>query len=91
MILTEDDLQAISRFKGMGLYDFVAEFTALRQNRAGLTLTEKDNGECVFLDGNDCTINPVKPAQCRGFPNSWNFPGWREVCEAVPVPKPPET
>ena len=38
-----------------------------------------------MLDGNACRIHPVKPAQCAGFPNKWNFPGWRQVCEAVPV------
>jgi hypothetical protein len=36
------------------------------------------------LQGNDCVINAVKPQQCRDFPNHWNFPGWRTVCEAVP-------
>lgn len=33
-----------------------------------------------------CRIHPVKPEQCSGFPNTWNFPGWRQVCEAIPVP-----
>jgi hypothetical protein len=28
----------------------------------------------------------VKPQQCKDFPNGWNFPGWREVCEAIEVP-----
>jgi Fe-S-cluster containining protein len=51
-----------------------------------LSLTEKQNHECVMLDGRACRIHPVKPAQCAGFPNKWNFPGWRDVCEAVPVP-----
>ena len=33
-------------------------------------------------------LQPVKPLQCRGFPNTWNFPGWRKVCEAVEGPPP---
>ncbi len=57
----------------------------LRPNRDGLALTDKPNGECIFLEGRDCRVQPVKPGQCRGFPNTWNFPGWREVCEAVEV------
>ncbi|MEY5013526.1 MAG: hypothetical protein RLY69_1241, partial [Verrucomicrobiota bacterium] len=64
---------------------FIARFTRLRGDRTGLSLIEKDNHECVMLDGNNCTIQAVKPTQCRGFPNHWNFPGWREVCEAIPV------
>ncbi len=27
----------------------------------------------------------VKPQQCRDFPNGWNFPGWRNVCEALEI------
>ena len=65
---------------------FIDRFTRLRTNRQGLSLIEKDNHECVMLEGNACRIHPVKPGQCAGFPNKWNFPGWRQVCEAIPVP-----
>ncbi len=67
------------------MIEFTALYTKVRANRQGLTLVEKANHECVFLEGTDCTINTVKPAQCRGFPNTWNFPGWRQVCEAIPI------
>ena len=68
--------------------DFVERYTRLRANRQALSIDDKANGECLFLDGIDCLINPVKPAQCAGFPNAWNFPGWRQVCEAIPVEAP---
>lgn len=88
VVLTDDDIDRIAAFLEMSVYDFVAEFTNLRANRNGLTLTEQEDGTvCVFLDGINCRINPVKPAQCAGFPNQWNFKGWRKSCEAVPVPK----
>ena len=83
--LTDSEVERIAAFLGLSVYDFVATYTDLRVNRAGLTLVEKENGECTFLDGIDCTIQPVKPSQCAGFPNEWNFPGWRDTCEAVPV------
>ncbi len=70
---------------GMSEHDFIQEHTRLRPQRDGLALTDKGNGECVFLDGRDCRVQAVKPVQCQGFPNTWNFPGWRDVCEAVPV------
>jgi hypothetical protein len=56
----------------------------LRADRQGLALQEKANGECGFLDGNDCVVQPVKPQQCRDFPNLWNFPGFKKVCHAIP-------
>ena len=40
-------------------------------------------GSCVFLDGpNECRIQPVKPGQCVGFPNTWNFPGFEKKCRS---------
>ena len=84
--VTEEEVAKIANHLGLPLYEFVAEYTALRRNRAGLTLVEKPDDECSFLDGIDCVIQDVKPAHCAGFPNSWNFPGWREKCEAVPEP-----
>jgi Fe-S-cluster containining protein len=69
----------------MSEWDFIQEYARLRPDRRGLALTEKEDGACVFLEGKVCAIQPVKPEQCRGFPNAWNFPGWREVCEAVAV------
>ena len=69
----------------MSEFDFIQQYTRLRQDRRGLALLEKPNGECVFLEGNDCSVQPVKPRQCREFPNLWNFPGFEKVCRAIPI------
>lgn len=78
------EIAAIARHLAISEDEFIQRYTRLRPNRDGLALTDKENHECVFLEGRDCAIQPVKPLQCAGFPNAWNFPGWREVCEAVP-------
>lgn len=47
-------------------------------DRRGLTLIEKPDGSCIFLEDGEpcgCRINPVKPKQCDGFPSRWSFPG----------------
>src|SRR6185436_14846462 len=82
--LTDEEIDRLAAFKGMAVGVFIERFTRLRKDRSGLALTEKINGECVFLEGNDCSIQPVKPQQCRDFPNLWNFPGFEKVCRAVP-------
>jgi uncharacterized protein len=84
--LNDREIAEIAAFVGLSEFDFVQKYTRLRQYRDGLALTDKENGECIFLDGNDCAIQQAKPQQCRDFPNKWNFPGWRQVCEAIPVP-----
>jgi Fe-S-cluster containining protein len=86
--LNDADITAISGFLGTSEYDFVQRYTRLRPQRDGLALIDKPNGECVFLEGIDCTIQSVKPHQCKGFPNEWNFPGWENSCEAIPVERP---
>ena len=79
------EAEAIAGFLGMPVERFIAEHTRLSATRRGLALLEKADGACAFLEGIDCRLQPVKPEQCRGFPNRWRFPGWREVCEALPV------
>lgn len=83
--LTDADIVRIAQFLGMSEWDFIQKHTRIQPSRRGLALLEKDDGACEFLDGRDCRIHDVKPEQCSGFPNTWNFPGWRDVCEAKPV------
>ena len=84
--LEDDEIPRIAAYLGMSEQGFVEKYTRLRMNRQGLSLIEKDNHECIMLKKGGCRIHEVKPSQCAGFPNKWNFPGWREECEAVPIP-----
>ena len=79
------EVESIAAFLGMAVPVFLESFTRLRDDRRGLSLTSRPDESCIFLEGRDCSINEVKPEQCRDFPNKWNFPGWRQVCEAIPV------
>ena len=83
--VSDAEVAAIAAFRGMETEAFIARYTRLRADRRGLSLTDHPDHSCVFLEGRDCVINDVKPQQCRDFPNKWRFPGWRQVCEAVPV------
>lgn len=77
------EIAALAQFLGLSEHEFIQNYTRLRPNRDGLALIDNAKGECIFLEGNDCVVQAVKPQQCRDFPNKWNFPGWRQVCEAV--------
>lgn len=69
---------------GLSENEFIQQFTRLDADRRGLALTEKPTGECVFLDGGNCLVNPAKPQRCRDFPNLWRYPGAEKICRAVP-------
>lgn len=84
MRLHNDEIRRISVFLGLEEICFIQRFTRLGHNRQGLALEERGNGECVFLEGNNCAVQPVKPQQCRDFPNLWTFPGAELKCKAIP-------
>lgn len=80
----ESEINSIASFLHLTPDEFIARHTELRPSRAGLMLKSNPDGSCIFLEGlNTCTIQPVKPQQCRDFPNAWNFPGWRDQCKAI--------
>ena len=85
--ISDEETAAIADYLGLPVTEFVHRYTRLRVNRQGLSIIEREDHTCSFLEGNDCRINDVKPQQCRDFPNKWRFPGWRQVCEAIPVPR----
>jgi Fe-S-cluster containining protein len=82
--VTDAEISSIAAFLRRSEFDFIQRFTRLAQGRRGLSLQDKPNGECIFLNGRDCAIQPVNPQQCRAFPNLWNFPGFQRICQAVP-------
>jgi uncharacterized protein len=86
--ITDAEATQIAHFLNLSEHQFIERYTRLNANRTGLSIIDKANGECVFLEGlNTCLIQPVKPSQCSGFPNEWNFPGWRDQCEAIETQK----
>ena len=82
--LSDAEISRMAEFLGVSEFDFIDRYTRLRADRRGLALRDKPGGECIFLDGRDCAVQPVKPQQCRDFPNGWNFPGFEKICCALP-------
>ena len=82
--LSAAEITRLATFKGLSENEFIQQFTRLRHDRQGLALKEQPDGACIFLDGENCAVQPVKPQQCREFPNLWNFPGFEKICHARP-------
>ncbi len=83
-MLAAGETARLAAFLGMAEDDFIQRFTRINAARNGLALVDQPNGACIFLEGDDCRVNPVKPQQCLDFPNLWNFPGFERVCRARP-------
>ena len=82
--MTDTEIARLAAFKGLSENEFIQQFTRLRHDRQGLALKEQPDGACIFLEGENCAVQPVKPQQCREFPNLWNFPGFEKICHAIP-------
>lgn len=77
--VADAEIARLAAFKGLEEFDFIQQFTRLTPNRRGLALTEKPGGECIFLENGGCAVQPVKPQQCRDFPNVWMDSLWGKV------------
>lgn len=84
VLVNNAEIKRLAEFKEMSEQDFIQQFTRLRQDRRGLALKEQPDGACIFLEGENCAIQPVKPQKCKEFPNLWNFPGFQRDCHAIP-------
>ena len=84
VLLNDAEITRLAAFKGLSEHDFIQQFARLRPDRRGLALKEQPDGACIFLEGGNCAVQPVKPQKCREFPNLWNFPGFEKVCHAIP-------
>jgi uncharacterized protein len=84
--VTESEVDRIAAQLDMPLDNFLEKHTRLTDDRRGLSLNERPDGSCEFLTAdNACTIDSVKPQQCRDFPNHWTFDNWQAECPAVPL------
>lgn len=82
--LEPGEAEAIAAFLGLDTYAFTEKYTRVTIDRKALSLTEGPDGCCVFLQAdNTCKIQPVKPAQCRGFPFLWRSKQLEHCCAAL--------
>ncbi|MBR2365417.1 MAG: YkgJ family cysteine cluster protein [Lentisphaeria bacterium] len=81
--VNEEEIEKIALFLNIPLKEFIEEHTVLAPDRKSLSLKEAPDGSCVYYDKEEhkCILQSVKPAQCKAFPFTWNFPGWDKVCE----------
>ncbi len=84
MRLSHEEITRLAAFKQLSEEDFIQQFTRLRWARGGLALKEQPDGACIILVGESGAVQPVKPPQCKEFPNLWNFPGFEKTCHAIP-------
>ena len=75
VLLDAADVARLAAARGLDEREFVARHTRLASNRAQLSLLERPDGACEFLEGDRCAVYAARPAQCREFPHGWTVSG----------------
>lgn len=80
---TEQEISSIAKFLDLTEDDFRQRYCVLSPDRKCLVFTDRKDGVCVFLtQQNRCLIHPVKPLQCKTFPEKWRVPvAYMEQCQ----------
>ena len=81
--VSHDEIRHLAAFVSLTESEFIQRFT--RSLAIAWAFADREpNGEYLFLEGGNCSVQPVKPQQCRDFPNLWRFPGFEQSCRARP-------
>lgn len=87
--ITDEEIQKISEFLGLDIFDFQRKYIRLVFGRKALIEMKKDF-DCVFLKDKRCSVYQVRPKQCRTFPwwqqNLSSESAWKEAanyCEGI--------
>ena len=88
--MSSEEIRRISEFTGMAVKAMNKKH--LRRVFTRYSLTERANGDCIFLKNEDgkrmCSIYPVRPLQCRTYPfwtvNLSSHREWDDVASGCP-------
>ncbi len=64
--LNQDEINAIAQELQISTIDFIQKYT--RNIQGKISLIEKPNYDCIFLDNNRCKIYNARPVQCSTYP-----------------------
>jgi Fe-S-cluster containining protein len=65
--LAERDIEKLARFLRISTQRFRQDYTALDDE--GAVILKREEGGCVFLQGNECTVYEHRPGNCERFPH----------------------
>ena len=66
--VTERDVDRLARHFRIKPERIMAEYV-VESEEEGHILRRRENGECVFLDGNECSVYESRPEVCQRYPH----------------------
>ena len=81
-----EEIANLAELVGESITDFEAKF--VRNVGSKKSLTEYDNGDCVFFEDRKCSVYEARPKQCRTWPfwdsNLKSKRHWEATCNICP-------
>ncbi len=71
VFIFDHEIVRISEFLKISTDEFKKKYT--KTYASFFSLTEKENGDCVFLEKGKCVIHNVRPYQCFSYPFWWEL------------------
>jgi Fe-S-cluster containining protein len=79
---TTADIKKAAAFLGIDERTLVNQYVDVEQ-KPRMNLKTKSNGDCIFLEENNCKIYPARPWQCQSFPQYWRVPELEILCPGI--------
>lgn len=86
--LKPHEIETIAAYLKITKEEFIKSYTRLIDGR--ISLIEKERYDCIFLEGNACSVYPVRPVQCQTFPfwpsllqSKENWEAAKSSCEGI--------
>jgi hypothetical protein len=90
-VVTERDVDRLARHFRVKPQRIIDDYV-VKSEEEGFILRRRENGECVFLEGNLCSVYEARPETCQRYPHLVRGPGsiaarmWSMVDRAVICP-----
>ena len=65
--VSDRDIERLARHLGITRADFIGEYVTLSDEEG--RILRRNEGGCVYLEGNACTVYKARPDTCSRFPH----------------------
>ena len=81
VFLSHKEAGVLARYLKLSKEEFFEKYCT--KEDAHLVLKDQEDGSCIFLSEQGCTVHEAKPKQCRTFPMEWRDEDAYDYCEGI--------
>jgi len=78
--VNQREQKEISLFLKIEQSDFLHQYTLKHDSWVYLRAKENKDKDCILLEKQGCSVYPVRPKQCKDFPEKWKYEDMGNYC-----------